>query len=124
MRGEQRAGFVYVVKMFERRPSDGKAIVGRCAAPDFIEDHQRVFIRLVKDRGCFHHFNHEGRAPPREVIRGTNAAEKLTHDTNVSVARRDETTHLSKDSDKSVLTKKRRLTRHVWTREKPNRSTV
>ena len=124
MRGEQRAGFVYIVKMFERRPSDGEAIVGCRAAPDFIEDHQRVFIRLIKDRGGFHHFDHEGRAPTCEVIRGAYAAEKLAHDTNVSVACRDETTHLSKDSDKSILTKKRRLTRHVRTCEEPNRSAV
>ena len=47
MGGEQGAAAVGLMQMFQRRPGDGQAIIGRGAAPDFIQNHQRAIIGLV-----------------------------------------------------------------------------
>ena len=40
MRREQRAAFVDVMQMFDRRPGDRQAVEGRGAAANLVEDHQ------------------------------------------------------------------------------------
>ena len=42
MGGEQRAALVGLMQMLGRRPGDGQAVIGRGAAPDLIQDDQRL----------------------------------------------------------------------------------
>ncbi len=74
---EKRPAAVHVVQMFERGPGDGKPVIGRGAAPDFVEDHQRPVVGLIEDGGGFDHLDHEGRPPARQIVGGAHAAEKL-----------------------------------------------
>ncbi len=78
---KQRAAPVAVVQMFEGGPGDGQAIIGRRTAPDFIEDHQRVFVGLIQDRRRFDHLDHKGRPPPGQIVGCPHAAEQLADHT-------------------------------------------
>jgi hypothetical protein len=94
MRGEQGAATVGIVQVFEGGPSDRQPIIGRCAAPDFIKDHQGAVVRLIEDGRGFDHFDHEGRPPARQIIRSTHAAEQLADQTDAGTLGRHKAAHL------------------------------
>ena len=47
VRGKERAGFVDLVQMFERRPSDRQPVISCGASADFVKDHDGAVIGLV-----------------------------------------------------------------------------
>ena len=77
MRGKQRPAAVDVVQMLQRGPGNRQPVIGGRAAPDFVQNDQRPVIGLVQDRRRFDHFDHEGRPPPRQIIRRADPAEQL-----------------------------------------------
>ena len=46
MCGEKCPAPVHVVQMFERRPSNRQAVIGRCATTDFVQNNQCALARL------------------------------------------------------------------------------
>ena len=86
MRGEQRPAAVDVVQVLQHRPGDRQPVVGRRPPPDLVEDDQRPRPRLVQDRRRLHHLDHEGRPPPRQVVRRPHPAEELVDDPDLRLA--------------------------------------
>ena len=60
MRCEQASAAVGFVNALHHGPSNGKAIIGRCAAPNLIQYNKAAFGRLGENGGGFDHFDHEG----------------------------------------------------------------
>ena len=115
MRGEKRlgAGRGVVVKVFDHRPSDRNAVVGRRAAADFVEQHDAAVRNVIEDAGRFEHLDHEGRLALRNVVRSPDARENLVHIADMGRLRGYVRTHLGHQNDQRGLAQQRRLTRHV-----------
>ena len=60
MRREQASATIGFVNALHHRPSNGKAIIGRRTTPNLIQYDKAALGRLGKNRGGFHHFDHEG----------------------------------------------------------------
>ena len=101
------------MQLFDRRPSDGKPVIGRCATADLVQNNQRPLRRLIHDRRRFHHLHHEGRAPSRQIVGGPNPAEQSVNYTDRRRFRRHVTAHLRQDRDERVLPQERALARHI-----------
>ena len=50
MRGKKATAAIGFVHGLDNRPGNCKPVIGRCAAPDFIEDDEAVLGRLCQDR--------------------------------------------------------------------------
>src|SRR3546814_6098072 len=50
-------------------PGKRKPVIGRRAAPDFIQNDEAPLGCLTENRGGFDHFDHEGGASPRQIVR-------------------------------------------------------
>ena len=66
-----------------------------------------MFRCLVEDGRGFHHFNHERRAPPRQVIGGPDAAEQAVDNADMGPSGRHIGAHLRQNGDEGVLPQKR-----------------
>ena len=121
---EQRAAAVGLVQVFDRGPGDGQAVIGRRATPDFVEDHKRPVIRLVQDRGGFHHLDHEGRPPARKVVGGADAGKHLAHQPDLGAFCGNEASHLGEDRDQRILPQPGGFARHVRTGQQRDRGAV
>ena len=119
MGGEQPPALIGVVQMLHRRPGDGHAVKGRCAAPDFVKHHQRAFRRLIEDRGGLNHFNHKCRPSAREIVRRADAGKDAVSNADMRRSRGNITARLCKNRDQRILAQKRRFTRHIGTRDEP-----
>ena len=69
MCGENGAAADRRVQRLQHRPGDRQAVERRGAAADLVHHHQRARAGLVQDRGGLGHFDHEGGAPARQVVR-------------------------------------------------------
>ena len=59
--GEQRLGVALVLMdVLHDRPCDAYTVVGRCAATQFVKQHQTALAQVVKDAGSLVHLHHEG----------------------------------------------------------------
>ena len=94
------------MQVLDRRPGDGEAVEGRSAAADFVENNQGTRPGAVQNRSGFNHFNHEGRAAPREVVRGADAEKQPVDDANSGALGR-RTAHLRQQHDHRVLAQER-----------------
>ena len=121
MRGKQRAASVGFVQMLHRRPSNRQPVIGRGAAPDLVQNNQGPIIGLIQNRRRFDHFNHKGRPPPRQIVRGPNPAEQLTDQPDMRRFRRHKAARLRQQGDQRVLPQKRRFTRHIGPGQQPDR---
>ena len=117
---EKRAAAVRVMQMFQRRPCDGQPVIGRGAAPDFVQDHQRMIIGLIQDRGSLDHLDHKGGPPPRQIVRRPNATEQLAHQSDLGPRCRHETAHLRQQRDQRDLSQKGGLARHIRPGQQPD----
>ncbi len=68
MRGEKRAATHRVVQIFGHAPGDGKAVEGRRAPADLIENHEAFFRRVVENIGRLVHLDHESALALRQVV--------------------------------------------------------
>ena len=59
VRREQRTTLVDLMQVLDRRPRNGETIPGRGAAPNLIEDDDRIRRRLIEDRRGLDHLDHE-----------------------------------------------------------------
>ena len=120
VRGKERTRTVDVVQMFQRGPRDGQAVIGRGAAPDFIQDHQRAVVCLIEDRGGFDHFDHKRGTAPCQIVRGADTAENLADQADVRGGGRHVAAHLRHQGDDRILPQEGRLTCHVGTGQQPD----
>src|SRR5262249_44961471 len=103
--GEQDAAAIYLMQIFEGRPSDGETIEGGSASADFVEDNERALACLIEDRSGLHHLDHERGAPAGEIIGSADAAEQSIDNTDMRRLRRHERAQLSKHHDQRILAK-------------------
>ena len=103
VRRKKRAAVVALVQVLQRGPSNREAIIRRRAAPNLVENNKRTFIRLIEDRGGFHHLDHKSRAPPCQIITRAHTAEKLAHNPHTCRHRRHIASHLCQHSNQRVL---------------------
>ena len=75
---------------------------------------------LVEDAARLHHLDHEGGAPARQVVGGTDAREQPVDDADVRRARRHERAHLRQHGDECVLAQEGRLAGHVRAGDEPD----
>ena len=101
------------VEVFDSGPGYGQAVIGGCAASDFVEQDQRARRRGVQNRRGFGHLDHEGRAASGQVVAGANAREDAVDDSEARGACRDEGAHLRHDHDQRGLAQIRALAAHV-----------
>ncbi len=110
--------------MLDRGPGDRKAVEGRGAAPDLVENDQRSRPRLVQDRCGLDHLDHEGRAPAGEIVGGADAREQPVDDADMRMSRRHEGAHLRQHGDQRILAQESRFTRHVWAGDQADPATL
>lgn len=83
MRGEEAAAAIGLMQVLDGGPGDRKTVERRGAAADLVEDDEGTVTRLVEDRRRFHHLDHEGRAPARQIVGGADAREKPVDDADM-----------------------------------------
>ena len=113
MGGEQRPRTVDVVQVLDAGPSDGEAVIGGGAAADFIQNHQAARPSTVENGRRFHHFHHEGGAPPRQIVGRPHPREKTVHHAHARAFRWHEETSMGHHRDQRILSQERAFTRHV-----------
>ena len=101
------------MQIFNRRPSQRQAVEGRCSATDFVQYNERARACTGQDRGGFHHFNHEGRASPRQIISRPDPRIDPIHNADIGFGGRHKTAHLGDDGEQRILPQKGRFTRHI-----------
>ena len=83
MGGKEHLGMGTVfVDILYNRPCDGDTIVGRGAASELIEEHERALAEVVEDSRCFVHLYHKRRFAYGYIIRSAHSGEDLIHDTD------------------------------------------
>ena len=120
MCGEEGAAAVDIVQMLQRSPGDGQAIIRGCPAPNLVQDHQRPVVSLIQDRRRFHHFDHKGGSPPRQVVRCANAAEQLADKPDMGPRGRNEAAGLRQKGDQGILAQKGGFSGHVRAGQQPD----
>ena len=99
--GEQDAGAVDLVQIFERGPGDGEPVEGRGASADLVEHDEGALARLIEDGGGLDHLDHEGGAAAGEIVGGADAAEQPIDDADMGLTRRHEGTGLGEHDDQA-----------------------
>ena len=75
-----------VMEVFDRRPSDREPVECRCAATDLIKYDQRTIARLIKNRGCLDHLDHECRAAAGQIIGSADPRENPVNNPDMRTA--------------------------------------
>ena len=99
MRCKKRTAAIDFMKMFNRGPCNRETVKSRCAAPDFIKNHERLRRGLIEDRSRFDHLNHEGRATARQIIRGPHTRKQAINKPDTRALCRHKTSRLGHDND-------------------------
>ena len=120
MRREQRTAAIHGMEMFQRRPGNGKPVIGRRAAADLVEDHKRAIGGAIQNGGGLDHFNHEGGPAARQVIGSADAAEKPVDDTDGGAVGRHEQPGLGHDGNMRILPQKSGFACHVRAGDQPD----
>jgi len=87
VRSKQRATADLIVQMFDDRPGERNAIVGACATPNFVEDHEAARCGGIQNPRGFGHLDHEGALTARQLIACANAGENPVANSNRSARR-------------------------------------
>ena len=101
------------MQVFDGRPGDGQAVVGRGAAPDFVKEDERSWGSGIQDGGSLGHLYHKRRAPARQIVAGPDAGEDAVYDREPAFRRRDEAAHLRHDGNERSLAQVSGFASHV-----------
>src|SRR3546814_15391101 len=66
VRSKEATASVDLMHSLHHGPGKRKPVIGRRAAPDFIQNDEAPLGCLTENRGGFAHFDHEGGASPRQ----------------------------------------------------------
>ena len=121
MGSEKGAAADVVQELLADRPGNGQAVAGPRPPPHFVHDHEAPPGRRTKNIGGLVHFDEEGGLPPRQVVRGADAAEDPVDHADLRLVRGDEAPYLGHEDDEGGLAEVSRLARHVGTGEKNER---
>ena len=127
MRGEQGVSAIGRGQMFRAGFGQREAVVRRCAASDFVHQHQRLRGGVMQDVAGFAHFDHEGRLPAGEVVARADAGEDAVDRADQCFRRGHEAADVRQQHDQRVLAHVGALAAHVRTgddQHAPRRATV
>src|SRR3546814_12228335 len=94
-------------------PGKRKPVIGRRAAPDFIQNDEAPLGCLTENRGGFDHFDHEGGASPRQIVRRTHTAEQTIDEAEPRGGGGYETSRLRQNDDQRVLAQESGFAAHI-----------
>ena len=114
---EDRLASDAVVQALRDRPGDRDAVVGRCAAPDLVEQHQAPGGGGVQDRARLTHLDHEGGLPAHEVVGRAHTREQTIDHANRRAPARHERADLPQYDAQPHLAKQGGFAGHVGTGE-------
>ena len=116
--GEQGLGpFAGAVDVFHEGAGYRHSVVGRGAAADFIEQHERAGGEVVHDHRGLQHLHHEGGFAAGDVVGRAHPGEDLVEPAHPDAGGRNEGADLSHQHDQRGLAQQRRLSGHVGARE-------
>ena len=110
---EKRARLDLVVQKFRHAPGDRKAVEGRSAAADLIQNDQAALGRVVHDVRRLVHLDHEGRLAAREIVVRADAGENAIDQTDLRARRRNEAADLRHQNNQRHLPDVGRFPGHV-----------
>ena len=87
---EQTAAMIDFMQMLQHSPGDGQTVISRRPPSDFIQNDQCAFPCVSQNRRSFHHFDHKGRTPRRQIICRADPAEQAIDHADMRRARRNE----------------------------------
>ena len=114
--GEERArpaGLRVLVQVFNDGPGYRDAVVGRRAAAQLVEEHQRAAADVVQDVRGLSHLDHERRFAQGDIVRGAHTGEDFVHQADFRGLCGHEAAHLGQQHNEGRLAQQRRLTGHV-----------
>ncbi len=95
--------------------SEGEAVEGGGATPDFVHQHQTFFRGIMQDVGGFGHFDHEGGTSAGKVVGCADAGEDLIQFAKFGLLRRDEAAAVREQRDECDLAHVGGFTAHIGT---------
>jgi hypothetical protein len=110
---KKRASSDPIVQVFQYSPGDGEPVLGGGAPSDFVEDHEAALGGLAENGGRFHHLDHEGALPTRQIVVRTDTTEDAIDESDAGACRGDEGTDLRQEHDQGDLPKIGALAAHV-----------
>ena len=118
MCGKKRLGTeeLRVADMLHHRPGNAQPVVGACAAPDFIQDQQRVGGGVAQNICNLIHLHHKRTLPAGKIIRRSHTCENAVHDTDLRGYRRHIAAKLRHQNDQRRLAHIGGFSRHVRSR--------
>ena len=102
-----------LVQILHDGPCNGDAVVGRGAATQLVEEHQRARCDIVQDVGGLGHLDHECRFAQRDIVGGAHTGEYFVHQTDSSALCGHEAAYLGQQYDEGRLAQQRRFTGHI-----------
>ena len=94
-------------------PGQSHAVIGACAAADFIQNNQAAAGGLPQDARGFHHFHHEGALALCQIVRGPHPAENFVGHADDGGGGGDHAAHLRQQADDGHLTQNSGFSGHV-----------
>ena len=116
---KQAAAAVDPVDRLDHRPGQSQPVIGRGAPPNLVKDHKAALARLRQNRGGFDHLDHEGGAPPSQIVRRPDPAEQPVGQTDHRATGRNEPTCLREQHNQRVLAQEGALAAHVGSADQP-----
>ena len=115
MRGKERARAQagVVVDVLDHRPGNREAVVGACAAADFVQYEQAAVGGVVQNVGCFHHFHHKGGLAAMNLVARTETREDAIHHADLRRVGGHKGAHLRQQHNQRGLAQVGALAAHV-----------
>ena len=117
--GKKAPAFINFMEVFDHRPRNRQTVKGCRPTADFIQDHQGAVGCLIKDRGGFDHFNHEGRTTACQIVRRPHTGKQPVNHADMGLGRRDKGPDLGQNRNQGVLAQEGRFTGHIRTGDQP-----
>ena len=102
-----------VVKGLRHGPGNAEPVIGACASPDLIQDHQAFRRRVPDDVRGFVHFDHKGALPLCQVVRSADPGENPVHKADGRPRCRHKAAHLGHQHREGDLPQNGRFAGHV-----------
>src|SRR5512147_673817 len=106
-----------VVYVFCDRPGNAQAVIGAGATADLIQQNQTSAGCAVENMGALGHFDHKRTLPCGEIIGCADAGKNPVHQSDMGLARGDETADLGQEDDERDLAEVSALASHVGSGE-------
>jgi len=116
---EQPAATAGFVQILNHGPGDRETVIGRRAAADLVQNNQAFRGCLIEDGRGFDHLDHEGGAPARKLVGGTDPRKEAIDRADDRTFGRNEASRLRQHRDQRILAQERALTRHVRAGQQP-----